>query len=395
MNSRFPLSRRRFLSQGAALGAGTVLAPAAIDRLAAAAAAAPLDIAPPPAPRTRTPWVDGLSFMPADASKVAESGLSAFICDVSAGEMVKGSDGNDRYVRSFNACAKSIARMRRALRDGRYPGAFLATKGSEVADAHRTGRTAVYFQFQGCEPIEEDLGRLDVFHELGLRVLQITHHYDNPSGGGALEGTPRGLTTFGVSVVERMNELGIVPDVSHASDPTALDTARASRAPVILSHGAARAIVPNARCASDDVIRAVAGTGGVMGIFMMTFWLTTDPTPTVDHVVAQLRHVIKVGGIDAAGIANDYPLTGEASLVAAGNDNAKGIAGYMPWWETMRRRGIMGFERTPTHVVVPELNAITRLFTIHAALEKARFTSTEIEKIMGGNWMRVLKQTLA
>jgi membrane dipeptidase len=191
-----------------------------------------------------------------------------------------------------------------------------------------------------------------------------------------------------------MNALGIIPDVSHASDLTALDTAKASRAPVILSHGAARAIVQNARCAPDTVIKAIADSGGVVGIFMMTFWLTNDPTPTVDHVIAQLRHVIKVGGIDAVGIANDYPLTGEAGLVAAGNDNAKGIRGYLGWWNAMRERGVMGFDRTPTHVVVPELNNIRRMHTLHEALEKRGFSATEMEKIMGGNWIRVLKATL-
>ena len=385
------LTRRRFLAQSAALAATPSLLGDLAPSMPSVPGARDADARHTIVPPTRTPWVDGLSFMPGDPSKVAESGLSAFICDVSAGENVKGPDGNDRYIRSFNACAKSIASMRRALASGKYPRAFLATKGSEIAGAHRAGRTAVFFQFQGCEPLEEDLGRLDVFYELGLRVLQITHHYDNPSGGGALESAPRGLTTFGTSVVERMNALGIIPDVSHASDLTALDTAKVSKSPVILSHGAARAIVPNARCAPDDVIRAVAKTGGVMGVFMMTFWLTTDATPTVDHVVAQLRHIANVGGIDAVGIANDYPLTGEASLVSVGNDNAKGIGNYMPWWETMRRRGIMGFDRTPTHVVVPELNAITRMFTLHSALEKAKFSSGDIEKIMGGNWVRVLK----
>jgi membrane dipeptidase len=391
MTRDYSLTRRRFLAQGAAAGAAAGLLPSMLDASghAAARATASVGAATRP-PRTPTPWVDGLSFMPGDPSKVAESGLSAFICDVSAGETVKGLDGNDRYIRSFNACAKSIASMRRALGAGRYPGAFLATRGSEIATAHRDGKAAVFFQFQGCEPIEEDLARLDVFYELGLRVLQITHHYDNPSGGGALEATPRGLTKFGTSVVERMNALGIIPDVSHASDLTALDTAKASRSPVILSHGAARAIVPNARCAPDEVIRAIAKSGGVMGVFMMTFWLTNDAAPTVDHVVAQLRHIANVGGIDAVGIANDYPLTGEASLVSVGNDNAKGIANYMPWWDTMRRRGIRGFDRTPTHVVVPELNAITRMFTLHAALEKATFSSSDIEKIIGGNWVRVL-----
>jgi len=127
---------------------------------------------------------------------------------------------------------------------------------------------------------------------------------------------------------------------------------------------------------------------------MMTFWLTNDATPTVDHVVTQVRHIANVGGIDAVGIANDYPLTGEASLAAVGNDNAKGIANYLPWWETMRRRGITGFDRTPTHVVVPQLNSITRMYTLHSALQRARFTSVEVEKIMGGNWARVLTAVL-
>jgi membrane dipeptidase len=86
---------------------------------------------------------------------------------------------------------------------------------------------------------------------------------------------------------------------------------------VILSHGAARAFVNNARCAPDNVIRAIAESGGMMGIFMMSFWLTTDPTPMVDHYVQHIRYAAKVGGIDAVGIANDFPLAGEQNLIAA------------------------------------------------------------------------------
>ena len=76
----------------------------------------------------------------------------------------------------------------------------------------------------------------------------------------------------------------------------------------MISHGAARAFVANARCAPDEVIRGVGQSGGVMGIFMMTMWLTTDPQPTVDAYVRQIRHVAKVAGIDAVGVANDYSI---------------------------------------------------------------------------------------
>jgi hypothetical protein len=72
-----------------------------------------------------------------------------------------------------------------------------------------------------------------------------------------------------------------------------------------------------------------------MGIFMMTFWLTTDPTPTPESYVQQLRHIVKVGGIEAAAIANDYPLAGEQSAVKAGNDNSKMIANYYQWCESV------------------------------------------------------------
>jgi membrane dipeptidase len=243
---------------------------------------------------------------------------------------------------------------------------------------------------QGCEPIGEALWRLDLFHALGLRVLQITHHHDNAWGGGAIEKQWSGLSTVGRAGVERLNALGIIPDLSHGSDLTALDVLRLSRRPVVVSHGAARAIVNNARCTSDDVIRGVASSGGMMGIFMMTFWLTNDPVPTVDAYLAQIRHVINVGGLDAVGIANDYPLAGEAAAAAAGNDNAKVIANYHPWWDSIAKQGVLGFDRRPTHVVFPELNNVRRMFLSHQALDRARFGTTAIEKIMGGNWVRVL-----
>lgn len=368
-------SRRAFLSRA----------------LAAAAAAAVARPARTAAQRPAIPYVDGLSFLSPDPEDVARSGLSALILDVSSVAQVKTEDGSIRYFRSFEACARSMTSMRKSLAAGQVGRAFLATRGAEIDEAFRTGRTAVFFQMQGAEPVGEELWRLDLFHELGLRVQQVTHHNDNAWGGGAIEKQWTGLTKVGREGIARLNALGIVPDISHASDVTARDVLAASRAPVILSHGAARAFVNNARCAPDEVIRGVGESGGVMGIFMMSMWLTTDPTPTVDAYIRQLRHVIDVAGIDAAGIANDYPLGGEAAAAQAGNDNAKVVANYYPWWDSVARQGVLGFDVRPPHVVIPELNTIDRMQRIHEALERRRFRSAEIEKIMGGNWIRVLR----
>jgi len=340
------------------------------------------------------PYVDGLAFLNSPAADFAASGLTAFICDVSSAERLKTDDGSVKYFRSFEACARSLTAARRTLASGAVPGAFHATRGSQVDEAWKKQGTAVFFQFQGCEPIGDQLWRLDLFYELGLRVLQITHHNGNAWGGGAIEKTWTGLTKTGHEGVERMNALGILPDLAHVSDPTSLDVLKISRKPVVVSHGAARALVNNARCTPDEVIKGVADSGGVMGVFMMSFWLTTDPTPTADSYVRQIRHVVNVGGIDAAAIANDYPIAGEQAAVKAGNDNAKAIGNYHEWWDSVAKAGVLGFDKRPTHAVIPELNNVRRMFLIHRALERAGFASREVEKIMGGNWIRVLKASL-
>lgn len=372
-------TRRGFLKHAAAAAATAMIPPA---------------IAWPQEARPSIPYVDGLSFPSPDPADVARSGLSAFICDVSSADRVPTTDGSVKFYRSFEACARSITAMRRQLEAGTIPGAFLATRGSDINGAFRSGRTAVFLQFQGCEPIGDQLWRIDLFYELGLRVLQITHHNDNPWGGGAIEKDWTGLTRVGHEGIERLNALKIIPDLSHVSDRTSIDVLAVSKSPVIISHGGARALVPTARCAPDEVIRKVGESGGVMGIFMMSMWLTTDPEPSVEAYLRQIRHVANVAGIDAVGIANDYTIAGELTAAKAGNDNAKIIANYYPWWDSVKAQGVMGFAERPRHAVIPELNNVRRMFLIEEALRRGRFTSAEVEKIMGGNWIRVLRDVL-
>ncbi|MDQ3170853.1 MAG: dipeptidase [Acidobacteriota bacterium] len=377
-------NRRDFLAHTLAVPA---LAALGAHRLAAAPS--------PVLERPPFPYVDGLSFFSPDPGDIPKSGLTAFICDISAGAPLKTEDGSVKFWRSFEPCARSITMNHRSLMAGEVPGAFLATRGSEIRKAYDEGRTAVFFQFQGGgEAVGDQLWRLDLFHSLGLRVFQITHHNNNLWGGGAIEKEWSGLTKLGHEGVERLNALGIIPDLSHVSEPTSLDVIKASKRAVIVSHSGAQALVPNARCTADSVIRGVAESGGAFGVFMMSFWLTTDPVPTAQSFAHQVRHVVKVGGIDAAAVANDYTIAGELNAAKMGNDNAKVIAGYMPWWESVAKQGVYGFDRRPTHVVIPELNNVRRMFLIHEALANDGFTPREIEKIMGGNWMRVLTDAL-
>lgn len=332
---------------------------------------------------------DGLSFLPDDLAEIGRSGLTAMICDVSEVEEIKDKDGIPRYLRTFEVNDAALDRAVGRLRGSPY--VYVAQHGSDIG---RREGCAAFLQFQSCETIGTDLSRIAHFHRKGLRVLQFTHHNNNLFAGGALERVQTGLTPLGREGLGEMNRVGLLPDVSHGSEATMVEAARLSRTPIVISHGACKAIVDHPRCASDAAIRAVAERGGMMGIFMMSFWLTRDPTPNVDHLIAHFRHVIKVGGIDAVGIANDFPMAGQTNLVKLNNDNREGVKEYLPWWIAMRDSGIPGFETLPEHVVIPELNNIHRMATIRQALERHRFNGREIDRIMGANWARVLSDVL-
>ena len=336
------------------------------------------------------PFVDGLCLdIFEEPKEIRASGLTAVITDMSAVEQVPTADGAPKWQRTFEATTRKMVAARQRLR--MMPDVFLATQGASIPEAFKKKQTAVFFQVQGGgEIVREELSRIDLLSELGLRILQITHHNDNPLGGGSLERTTSGLTKLGFDAVARLNSLGVIPDLSHASDQTGRDVLKTSKKPVIISHGAARAIVSNARCAPDEIIRGVADSGGVMGIFAMSFWLTNDPVPTIESYIRQIRHVINVGGIDSVGIANDFPLSGEAGVIEAKGDNAVAVKNYWPWWDSIAKLGILGFDKRPVHVAITELNNIARFQRLHQAFVSAKFKSAEIEKIMGANWIRVL-----
>ncbi|MCL2918972.1 membrane dipeptidase [Shewanella litorisediminis] len=343
-------------------------------------------------------YIDGLSFLPDSLDDLAASGLSAFLCDISAIEEVKQEDGTLNYKRTYNACIKSIAEAGQRVRDN--PRQLLqGLSAKDIQSARESGRTAVFFQIQGADCVEERLSQVDEFYQKGLRVLQLTHHYGNSFAGGALDSDERGglnlpLSPKGYALVDKLNDSGILIDLSHSSPQTALDTIAASRMPVVQSHGAARAIVNHARCSPDQVIRAIANSGGVFGVFMMSFWLTTNSTPRVEHYLAQLKHVANVGGMDAVAIANDYPLRGQENLLKLNNDNAEGVKEFLDWWHSLRAKKVLGFDHEPVHVVIPEFNHIERMSRIHDALKGAGFSAADADKIMGGNWQRVLHQVL-
>jgi membrane dipeptidase len=182
----------------------------------------------------------------------------------------------------------------------------LVTSFADIERARADGKVGILLAFEGAEPLGFDLGALRLFYAVGLRMMSLTWSRRNAFGDGAWENESRGgLTRLGRRAVQEMNRLGIVVDVSHASDQTARDLLEEARGPVIASHSNARALREHPRNLPDDLLRAIAATGGVIGVTAVPSFISDQPA-TISRWVDHLQHVIDVAGIEHVGIGADF-----------------------------------------------------------------------------------------
>jgi membrane dipeptidase len=180
----------------------------------------------------------------------------------------------------------------------------LALSAADISRINAAGKIAVILSMEGAEPLGNDLSVLRLLHRLGLRMLCFTWMRRTMFGDGSWENESRGgLTRLGRQAVREMNRLGIVVDVSHASDQTTWDILETASGPVIASHSNARAILDHPRNLTDEIIRAISARGGVIGA--MAGLVETD-TKTIARWVDHIEHVVRIGGIDHVGIGTVY-----------------------------------------------------------------------------------------
>ncbi len=157
------------------------------------------------------------------------------------------------------------------------------------------------------------------FFGLGQRISQLTYNFNNKIGSGFLEQRDGGLSVFGLSILERMQQVGMAVDVSHCGDQTTLDALSAARKPVIFTHATARALVPgHLRCKTDEAILKMARTGGVMGIAMIRFMVRDSEPVTIEHVLDHVDYVAKLAGIEHVAIGSDLDLVGNPNAINGG-----------------------------------------------------------------------------
>jgi membrane dipeptidase len=254
---------------------------------------------------------------------------------------------------------------------------------ADIAAAKRAGRTGIIYGFQDGVAFETDLSRLDELYRLGIRVVQPTYNRRNLLGDGCLEPANAGLSKTGVEAIAKMNELGILVDLSHCGRRTATDAIQASVKPVAFTHTGCAALNDHPRNRTDAELRAVAEKGGVSGIYFMPF-LSEGRQPTAADIVRHLEHMIDVAGEEHVSIGTDGSVSAEIV-----DDAFREI-----FKENVRRRREAGIsapgETDEGYLFANELNTPRRLETLAGMLSGRGHSDARIEKILGANLLRVL-----
>lgn len=311
-----------------------------------------------------------------DVADAHESGLSAVVLTLAPnGRFRFGADAFETTVRNIAHWERQIAAR---------PDTFVRIdRGADIAQAKRDGKVGVVYGFQESSPIGEDLDRIDTFHALGLRVLQLTHNRRNLVGDGCMEPGDAGLSAFGRQVVERCNTRRVLIDLAHGGARTTREAIAASTAPVVVSHTGCAALAGLPRNIADAEMRAVAERGGVVGIYFWPF-LRTDTQPNATDFLRHLEHAIDVCGEEHVGIGTDNTVSAVPMTEAFVADNRE-------FMQMLLDDGTLAAGRsTDTVTFLPDLNHARRFETIAAMLSVRGHGDGRIGKILGGNFARVM-----
>ncbi|MAH21701.1 MAG: hypothetical protein CMO12_02690 [Thaumarchaeota archaeon] len=262
---------------------------------------------------------------------------------------------------------------------------IVATKIEDIISAKRRNKAAVILAFQNAKPMQENLQHIRIFHRLGIRMATLTYQGRNNFGDGCGERSDAGLSNMGVKAVENMNEAGMIVDLSHVGYRTSLDVIEVSRDPVIFSHSAVWSICPHIRNVKDDQMTLVAEKDGVIGVPGATSFLTskTRKGSTLDDYLKHVEYIIDHIGIEHVGIGTDIR-----------EEEKSGGRTWMKlakWAESHPELG--SFVSIPRKLRYPKgIGDVSETENITRALVTKGYSDNEIEKVLGGNFLRVFKR---
>lgn len=311
----------------------------------------------------------------AQIADVRSSGLTAV--NLTVGALGSGADVFEQTFKTIGAWEREI---------DAHPDVLMRIKSAADLDrAKASRRLGIIYGFQDATPLGDDPGRVELFSRFGVRIIQLTYNRRNLLGDGCLEPANAALSRLGQQVVERMNGLGVLVDLSHCGHRTTLDGIAASKRPVAITHAGCAAVADLPRNKTDEELRRLADKGGVMGIYFMPF-LRTKGQPTSADLIQHIEHAVNVAGEDHVGLGTDGGISGIELTPEFIQRHREDV-------QNRRRLGISApGEEEDVYTFLPDLNTPRRFETLAAMLRERGHSQARIEKILGGNFARLFRE---
>ena len=279
---------------------------------------------------------------------------------------------------NFTETLDAIARW--YLRFERYADTIIPIKDiTDIQRAKAEKKCGIIFGFQNSSPVEDDLRRLSLLHELGVRIIQITYNNSNFVGSGYVDSPDYGLTKFGVDFITECNRLGILIDCSHVGYKTTMDAIDASTKPIAFTHAGPRAMCDHPRNKTDEQLTALVTQGGVVGVNAFPWFLAAGSQATLSDFLDTVNYMVKLIGIDHVGIGCDF-IEGQSRewfrWLFTGRNTDK-VPDYQIDWPVIYPKGLQGAADFPN---------LTR------ALLQRGYSETDVKKIMGENFLRLFRE---
>jgi membrane dipeptidase len=309
-------------------------------------------------------WQSADGMTDADRERFRTSGIKVFHHSIGLG-------GSDAFTDALTYFADVNAFV------ARYSDTFTrVSRWRDLESLIRSPKVGVIPGLQNSEHFRTPAD-VELFYSLGQRVSLLTYNAQNRLGCGSTERRDCGISDFGAAIVAKMNDVGMLVDVSHCGDMTTLDAFELSKKPVAITHSNCRALVNHPRCKTDEAIRKMAATGGVMGITGVRMFVTGAEPTTIEHIVDHVDHVAKLVGVEHVGVGSDADLMGYDALPA---DQVAALKSFYKASYAFRDRlDVEGFDHP------------RKIFDLAEALLRRGYGDADIVGVLGGNFRRLLK----
>ena len=256
----------------------------------------------------------------------------------------------------------------------------ISTSSADIYQAQKSNGHTVIEYHQPTGGLPRDITVLEKAYLKGRRVQSITYNLSDFVGSGCTERVDHGLTYYGIEVVKKCNELGMIVDLSHTGALTTYDTCKISKSPVIANHTGSEIVYNHQRNKSDKELRAIADTGGIIGVYAVPFFLTDHPKANINHMLNHIDYIVNLVGWEHVGIGTDWVNTGTKDYIESiFGIEAQASIGFRPEHNINTRQNLIGFDDAR------DFPNITR------GLVARGYSDEEIKGILGENFLRVFK----